>query len=165
MLLNWKSKIIKPALVCVLLLVWALDQASKHLVVSTLAPGEIWEVIPGFFNLILVHNRGAAFGLFSHLPDGIREWVLFGTTFAALAVVMFFLVRDYAGDSVAQTGLMMILGGAAGNITDRVRLGEVVDFFDVFVGSYHWPAFNIADSAICLGVVMLLFRRPKSKEK
>lgn len=133
-----------------------LDQVSKHLVLQNFQPGEIRPIIDGVFNLTLTFNRGAAFGLWSGLPPGWREGVLALTILFALLVIAYLLTRSYYQNALSQIALSAILGGACGNIIDRVRLGAVVDFLDFYYGSYHWPAFNIADSAICVGVAILL---------
>jgi signal peptidase II len=109
------------------------------------------------FNLTLSFNRGAAFGLWSGLESGWREIVLASTILLALGVVGFLLTRPYYQSKVTQIALAAILGGAIGNVIDRFIYGAVVDFLDFYLGSYHWPAFNIADSAICIGVGLLLF--------
>jgi signal peptidase II len=138
-----------------------LDQASKLLVLGTFQAGEVRPIIDGFFNLTLTFNRGAAFGLWSWLTPGIREIVLGLTVLFAMAVVVYFLSRPYYQNALSQFALASILGGAIGNIMDRVRLGAVVDFLDVYYGTYHWPAFNVADSAICIGVaILILFSKP-----
>lgn len=137
-----------------------LDQITKFIIEAKLSVGDVISVVPGFFNIILTYNPGAAFGLMSGLPDSIRYVALATTTIIALAAVLYFFVKEYRHDITAQVALAGVLGGAVGNIIDRIRLGMVVDFLDVYVGNYHWPAFNIADSAICLGVVVIVFRRP-----
>ena len=137
-----------------------LDQVSKWLVLANINQREIIPVIPNFFNLTLTFNRGAAFGMLSGLPDGTRQLVLAVTTLIALSSVLYFLMRDYHGNLRAQLCLAMIVGGAFGNIIDRLRIGAVVDFLDVYWGDYHWPAFNIADSSIFVGVVFLILMRP-----
>jgi signal peptidase II len=134
----------------------ALDQISKRLVLSSFQPGEIRPVIDGLFNLTLTFNRGAAFGLWSGLSSGWREVVLALTILLALAVVAFLMTRSHYQTLVAQTSLAAILGGAIGNVVDRVKFGAVVDFLDFYLGTYHWPAFNVADSAICIGVALLI---------
>lgn len=134
----------------------ALDQITKKMALSAFAPGEIQPVIDGIFNLTLSFNRGAAFGLWAGLEAGWREAVLGGTILLALGVVSFLLTRPYYQAKLAQGALAAILGGAIGNVIDRFVYGAVVDFLDFYLGSYHWPAFNIADSAICIGVGLLL---------
>ncbi len=146
------------------MLVAFLDQWTKFLIVSALTLGERIEIIPGFFNLTLAYNPGAAFGMLGDLPDGTRQLVLGAVTVLALLVVFYFLAKDYYHDLIAQAALGLILGGAVGNIIDRVRLGVVVDFLDVYVQSYHWPSFNVADSAICIGVAILIFRKPAPRD-
>lgn len=148
----------------IILVVVVLDQWSKSVVTSRLSEGAIVPVVEGFFNMTLVYNRGAAFGIFAHLPDSVRWPILAITSTIALAAVVYFLLNDFAKDRLAQIALGMIAGGAVGNIIDRISLGKVVDFIDWFYGSYHWPAFNVADSAICVGVVVLIVRKPSSKK-
>ncbi len=138
----------------------ALDQVSKYLVLANIRPREIIPVIPNYFNLTLTFNRGAAFGMLSQLPDGTRQIVLAVTTLVALSAVLYFLMRDYHGELKAQLCLAMILGGAFGNIIDRLYIGAVVDFIDVYWGEYHWPAFNVADSSIFIGVALLILMKP-----
>jgi len=141
-------------------LVVVLDQLSKYFVQEKLFTGDSIEVIPNFLNLILTYNPGAAFGLMAGLPDAVRYLALGTATVVALVAVMYFFMRDYRHDRFAQIALAMILGGAVGNIIDRIRFGMVVDFIDVFVGVHHWPAFNVADSAICMGVAIIVLRKP-----
>lgn len=132
------------------------DQISKRIVLNSFQPGEIRPVIDGLFNLTLTFNRGAAFGLWSGLPPGWREVVLGLTILLALTVVAYLITRSYYQSALAQAALAGILGGAIGNVIDRVQIGAVVDFLDFYIGTAHWPAFNIADSAICVGVFLLL---------
>jgi len=148
-------------LILVFTVVVVADQVTKALVTSALEPGDVVPIVPGFFNLTLTFNRGVAFGMFAHFSDGPRYAVLILTALIALSAVVFFFVRDYAHDLLAQCALVMIMAGAAGNIIDRIRLGMVVDFLDAYYQQYHWPAFNVADSAICIGVFILIFRRPE----
>jgi signal peptidase II len=140
------------------------DQISKKLILDSFQPGEIRPVIDGLFNLTLTFNKGAAFGLWSGLSSGMREAVLGLTILLALGVVAFLMTRSYYQSFIAQAALAGILGGAVGNVIDRFRFGAVVDFLDWYVGTAHWPAFNIADSAICVGVALLLFA-PKVPEE
>lgn len=156
-------RLLIPALVVTTVV--TLDQISKWIIIRELQvfDGRPVEVIPGLFNLVLTYNRGAAFGLLSDVPDGWRHLLLGLTTVAAFLAVAYFLLNDYRHDLMAHQALAMIVGGAIGNIIDRVRLGAVVDFLDVYYASYHWPAFNLADSAICVGVAVLLIRTPRKK--
>lgn len=144
----------------------ALDQYTKWMVVQHLSQREFLTIIPGFFNIVLTYNKGAAFGLFSGIQDDlIRHTLLGASTLIALAVVVYLLGKDYMSDVIAKCALALILGGAIGNIIDRIRIGAVIDFLDVWYGTYHWPAFNVADSAICIGVLILLFRKPRPARK
>lgn len=143
-------------LVAVGVLVTLVDQATKFLILSRFEAGEVVAVIPGLFNLTLHYNYGAAFGIFGGLSEGVRELVLGGAKLLALGVVLYLLtVPQYQG-TVPRSGLAMILGGAFGNIIDRFVHGAVVDFLDFYLGTYHWPTFNIADSAIFCGVALLI---------
>lgn len=141
-----------------------LDQRSKSLIELNLRTGEIIPVVEGFFNITLVHNRGAAFGLFGSLPDPWRGIVLSVTSTIALIFVAFLLTKDFRHNTSAHVALGMIVGGGIGNAIDRIQHGAVVDFLDCFIGSYHWPAFNVADSAIFVGVVILLILGSKKPD-
>ena len=154
----------KTFLSFVFLVVLVADQVTKYLAYTSLSLGEAREVIPNFFNLTLVYNPGAAFGLFSGLPDAYRWPALAAVSVVAVFIVLRFMLREANGDPWSQTALMSILGGALGNIIDRFRFDGVVDFLDFYYGSYHWPAFNIADSAICLSVTLLIVRMLFCKE-
>ncbi len=144
-----------------ILSVIGLDQITKYLVLENIQRGDVIVIIPNFFNLILTYNLGAAFGMFSDLPEGLRHALLAISITIALGTVLYFFLRDYKDDKIAQIALAMIIGGAFGNIIDRFQHGMVVDFLDLYIGTNHWPAFNVADSAICIGVVILFFRRPQ----
>ena len=147
--------------------VLGLDQATKALVQARLSLHDSRTVIPDLFSLTHVTNRGALFGLLHDLPDPWRAVLFTVVPFAAILLILYFQGRTASGDRLAHGGLALILGGAAGNFLDRLRLGYVVDFLDVYVGTHHWPAFNVADSAICIGVGLLVLdllrphRRPR----
>jgi signal peptidase II len=134
-----------------------LDQLSKALVVDFLARDGLDDgtrVAP-FFNLILTFNRGVSFGLFNSAGYGGRDALVFSLVAAAVvAGLIWWLAR--AATPLLATAIGLIVGGAIGNVVDRIRLGAVVDFLDFHLGSWHWPAFNLADSAICLGVAAML---------
>ena len=146
------------ALGLISLLVLVLDQWTKYLALSKLKYGETIAVIDGLFNFTLVYNPGAAFGMFGNLPETQRQIVLTVVSVLALCVVFWYLRGEAKGDPYSQVALMGILGGAIGNIIDRFRFDAVVDFLDFYYQSYHWPAFNIADSAISVGVAVLVLR-------
>ncbi len=132
-----------------------LDQGAKWLVAGSLRVGEVRPVLPGFFNLAYLHNRGAAFGLFADSDSAVVRAALVGFSLAALALVLYLLWRGVSSRPTGW-GLGLILGGALGNLLDRVRAGQVVDFLDFHVAGYHWPAFNLADSAVVIGALLLM---------
>jgi len=139
-----------------ILLVAALDQATKLLIVREFALYQSREIIPGLFSLTYLTNTGAAFGMLAGHPTWWRQ-VFFITVGVVALGVIWYLQRRLGGRSRWYTvSLALIGGGALGNLIDRVRLGSVVDFLDFYVGSHHWPAFNLADSAICVGVFLFL---------
>jgi signal peptidase II len=129
------------------------DQVTKFLVLAYLAPGERREITE-FFNLVLVFNRGAAFSLLSDAA-GWQTPLLIAFALAATVIVSVLLVRS-PGRRMLSAGLAMILGGALGNLIDRLAFGQVVDFLDFHAFGWHWPAFNVADSAITLGAVTII---------
>jgi signal peptidase II len=144
--------------------VLVLDQVSKAVVSATLKMHEIRPLIHGLLNLTRVHNTGAAFGLLAGQTSPLRTAFFLAVSLVAMGVVLWMLYRLPSGQKVELVALSLILGGALGNVFDRVRLGEVVDFIDVYYRSYHWPAFNVADSAISIGVILLLYRLVFAKE-
>jgi len=138
------------------------DQLVKVLVAGSLRPGELREVT-GFFNLVLVYNRGAAFSFLADAP-GWQAPVLVAFALVATAVISYFIVRN-TGKKLFCTGLMLILGGAVGNVIDRLRFGHVVDFLDFHAFGWHWPAFNVADSGITVGAILLILESFLQREK
>ena len=141
-----------------------LDQLTKWLIQQVLVLGQAMPVLP-FFNLVLVYNPGAAFSFLSTAAGWQRE--LFVCIALAACVLILFLLRRYAHDYLFCFALSLILGGAIGNAADRVLLGAVVDFLDVHAAGYHWPAFNLADSAITCGAALLIWdslRRGRVKQ-
>ena len=134
------------------------DQLTKFLALKYLSENKLVPIIPNFFNLTLVFNPGAAFGMFGNLPDFWRRTVLGFVSVLALIVVFRFMLKEARDDKIALGALTAILAGAVGNIVDRFRFDAVVDFLDFYYGLYHWPAFNIADSAITIGVTLLVVR-------
>lgn len=138
------------------LIVLALDQLTKLWVAAVLPLWASKTVIPGFFNLVHVLNKGAAFGFLNDLDAMWRPYFFLAATALAIVLILHLLRTVPREDTVLFTALGLILGGAVGNLTDRIRLGEVVDFLDFYIGKYHWPAFNVADVAISIGSVLLL---------
>ena len=129
------------------------DQASKYAISASLRPGEVRE-ITGFFNLVLAYNRGAAFSFLS--DAGGWQRVLFIGISAAAAVVIVSLLAKHPGERLFCAGLALVLGGALGNVWDRVALGHVVDFLDFHAFGWHFWAFNVADSSITVGAALLI---------
>jgi signal peptidase II len=129
------------------------DQLTKALVLGRFALGERLEVT-GFFNMVLVYNKGAAFSFLSDAA-GWQTPALIVFALAAIGLVGTFIVRS-PGRRLLCTGLALILGGALGNLIDRLRFGQVVDFLDFHASGWHWPAFNVADSAISVGAALII---------
>ena len=137
-------------------LVVVLDRVSKWLVAGKITLHDSVAVLPGFFRLTHVQNSGAAFGLFAESSSEWKVAVLVLFSILALAVVSALLWKNSHSMTTTGVGLSLILGGAVGNLWDRLLAGHVVDFLDFYLGSYHWPAFNIADSAIVIGALLLV---------
>lgn len=145
------------------LVVFVLDQLTKYWVLATFVPGETRPLLP-FFSLILTFNTGAAF---SFLADaGGWQRPLFIALALAASVWIIFLLRKYWHNNLFSIALSLILGGALGNVLDRIIAGKVTDFLLFYYEQFSWPAFNLADSAITIGAILLVwesFRKPKSK--
>ncbi|HEY6280948.1 MAG TPA: signal peptidase II [Burkholderiales bacterium] len=154
---NWQRWFVISALVIVL------DQVTKYWVSQSLAPGAGVPVTP-FFNLVLTYNTGAAFSFLSQASGWQRGFFILIAALASLLIIYF--IRRYHREKRFSFGLSLILGGAVGNLWDRIVLGHVVDFLDFYIQAYHWPAFNVADSAITCGAALLIwdsFNRPAAK--
>jgi signal peptidase II len=133
-----------------------LDQVTKLLVLHFLPLFSMIKVIPGFFNLVHVRNTGGAFSFLAGEPTGWRLGLFIGLTLFVVAIILFAYGKLQSRNYWSRTAYALITGGALGNLVDRLRFGEVVDFLDWYVGVYHWPAFNVADSAITVGALMLV---------
>lgn len=133
-----------------------LDQVSKAHIMQTMRLHESIPVISNFFSLTYIRNPGAAFGILASSSNGFRLLFFGLTSLFALALLgtIFFRLRE--DDWIGQLSIAGILGGAIGNLLDRVRFGEVIDFLDFYIDTYHWPAFNVADAAISVGVCFLI---------
>ena len=140
----------------------AVDQLVKWIFLSRFIPGERLEVT-GFFNLVLVFNKGAAFSFLAGAP-GWQTPVLAAVAIVASVVVAVLILKN-TNKKLFCCGLALILGGAVGNLIDRLRFGHVVDFLDVHALGWHWPAFNVADSAITVGAVVLILEGFVSRER
>lgn len=138
--------------------IFALDQWTKHLVVAQFAYREVLPVFAGNgwgFNLTLAHNYGAAFSFLADQP-GWQRWFFAAIALGVSVGLSLWLLRLSAQQKWLALSLSLLIGGALGNLYDRALLGYVIDFLDCYYGTYHWPAFNVADSAICGGAILLL---------
>ena len=142
------------------LIVFLLDFVSKFWVMRTLVPHDPIPVFP-CFNLYLTFNRGVSFSMFS-AQSAMGVWALIGLTAGISALIIYLIQKET--EKLARIGYAFVLGGAIGNLIDRIRFGAVVDFLDFYLGSYHWPAFNVADSAICIGAALILFQYIRRKK-
>lgn len=142
-----------------------LDQVTKLWIDSSMQLYQSEEIISGFFSLTYVRNTGAAFGFLAQTPEWFRQPFFFATTGIALLVLGLFLSRLDETEWLARVSIASILGGAIGNLIDRLRFGYVIDFLDVYWQGYHWPAFNVADSCITVGVIGLLWSSLASKQQ
>ena len=144
------------------------DRVSKELIRAYVTLWDTLPVIPGFFNIVHAENRGAAFGIFADSKSEWRTFFLFGISLIILVLVAAALWHPSGngyGGAGTRLGLALVLGGALGNMFDRIAHGTVTDFLDLYLGSYHWPAFNVADSAITIGAGLLLLDLWRSRHK
>jgi len=143
-----------------------LDQLSKFFVLRYVPLHDAIPVIEGFFNLVHVRNRGMAFGLMNRPGIDLGFYFLVAASMGAVLFLLLWSLRLRDENQRILPGLSLIMGGALGNLVDRIRFREVVDFLDFFLGPYHWPAFNLADSAITIGTLwvafLLIFHRKPS---
>jgi len=140
-----------------------LDQVTKAWVLANLPLGGSIPVIPGFFDITHVHNPGGAFGFLAGMSAEIRSLLFVAVSLLAAGLILYFYWQTPDGQRALAVGLALLFGGAIGNLVDRIRFGIVVDFLDLYAGDLHWPAFNVADSAISIGVIIfayhILFRK------
>jgi signal peptidase II len=137
-------------------IVVVLDQITKFLVSGHMVINTAREIIPGLFNLVYVRNTGAAFSLLAGADPSWRQTFFVVMSVLGVAVISIAYLRTPRRERWNRWALALLFGGALGNLVDRVRFGSVVDFLDFYVGGRHWPAFNVADSAISVGAVMLI---------
>ena len=140
-----------------ILLILIVDQSTKTLIVKTISPFSVKEVIPGFFNLVFVRNTGAIFGFFSNSGSLIIRIMLPLATLTALGLVIYFFIKTELSEKLVLFSLSLIIAGALGNFTDRIFRGYVVDFLHFYIKNLHWPSFNAADSCITVGAAILIF--------
>jgi signal peptidase II len=138
-------------------LVVLLDQVTKLLVIKNLPLFHSTTVISGFFNITHILNPGGAFGFLAHQNSHFRNLLFLLASSIAIGFIYFFYKNVSNTQPLLASGLALIFGGAIGNLMDRIRFGKVVDFLDFYIGSHHWPAFNVADSAITVGITVFLF--------
>ena len=143
----------------------AFDALTKWLVAARIDLHESITVIPNLFEIVHVRNTGAAFGIGANTESHFVPMLLNGGAIVVFVVVVVYALRTAVTDRMLQVALHLILGGAIGNLVDRFRFGYVVDFLDFYVRDHHWPAFNIADSAICIGICLLFLDMKKNPEE
>jgi signal peptidase II len=159
--LKRKWAVLTGTIVCVVLL----DVITKAYVASAMVLHESIVVIDGFFNITYVRNPGAAFGFLAGAPPVFRMVFFLLVTVVVVVLILFYIGKSRDVSMRETFSLSLILSGAIGNLIDRVRFGEVIDFLDVYIGSFHWPAFNVADSAISIGAAFLLFSILRHKKE
>ena len=149
----------------VVLAIIVVDQITKAYIDGSMYLHESIPIIPGYFNLTYIRNPGAAFGIMGTMSSGFRIIFFFLTSVLAMGLLITIFIRLDPGDWWGQLTIASSFGGAIGNFIDRLQYGEVIDFLDVYINGYHWPAFNVADSAISVGVcsLLLLFAFEKRK--
>ena len=150
-----KNKYIKLVIFAGIVIV--LDQFTKGLILHYLPYNSSVSVINGFFNLTHIHNPGGAFGLMADLSPTLRSIIFLFISSLAVGLIFYFYKKTPTQYSWLAAAFALIFGGAIGNLIDRIRFGIVVDFLDFFVGNLHWPAFNIADSAITVGIGIFIY--------
>ncbi len=142
-----------------------LDQITKIAVTMHLGLGEGVTILPGFFNLVHVLNRGAAFGVLNRGDISWQRWFFLGISLLAMIVIWFMARISKPEEKWLHVGLGLIMGGALGNFIDRLHTGMVIDFLDFYIGAYHWPSFNMADSAITVGALLMIVSYYQKNEK
>lgn len=154
----------KPLYLIIAAVVVAFDQFTKYWMARTLQEGDEINVISGFLRFSYTENPGIAFGM---LSDGNVKWLLVFISVAAIVAVTYYMLRTPASNTLLMWSLALLAGGICGNLIDRVRMGRVIDFIEVYYKSYHWPVFNIADTAITIGAALMaieLFLSPQPSE-
>jgi signal peptidase II len=150
-----QNKYLKLAVVAGLIVLF--DQITKAFILRYLAINHPITIIAGFFDIIHVRNPGGAFGLMANLSAGMRTILFLFISSLAVGLIFYFYQKTPATHRLLATAFALIFGGAIGNLIDRVRFGTVVDFLDFYIGNLHWPAFNIADSAITIGICIFVY--------
>jgi signal peptidase II len=143
-------------LALIIVLVLAADQATKHAIDKYTRSDYFHVVIPGLLNLIHTHNPGVAFSMFANAHSPAVRFVLVLFSLVVIVFLFWLLAAERAGGRAGQIGMALIIGGAVGNVLDRITRNGVTDFIDLHAGSHHWPTFNVADSAIVIGAALVL---------
>lgn len=155
------NKYLKLAVIAGLVIIF--DQITKAVVQNTVPLYHSITVIPGFFSITHIHNPGGAFGFMANKGLGLRNLLFLLISSLAICLLFYFYKKTPQKYALLSTCFALILGGAFGNLIDRIRFGKVIDFLDCYIGSYHWPAFNVADSAITVGVgiyvILVIFKK------
>lgn len=158
--MDWKTRIRSSKytrLAVIVGLVVLLDQASKAIILSSLPLHQSIPVIPGFFSLTFIFNPGGAFGFLSGQPSSLRHIFFLGASSVAICFILMLYRKIPRTHTLLSAAFALIIGGALGNLIDRIRFEKVVDFLDFYLGKYHWPAFNLADSAISVGMAVFVY--------
>ena len=142
-----------------------LDQITKAAIVAKFFIHESYTIVAGFFNLVYVMNPGAAFGFLANASATFRYFFFIGITIAVILLIIYYIMKSKPQNMLMVISLTLIFAGAVGNLIDRIRFGAVVDFLDVYIGGAHWPAFNVADSAISVGAVLMIWGMIMNREK
>jgi len=150
----WRNKYSRLLLIAGTIVI--ADQITKAVVLAKMALYQSIVIIPGFFSLTHIHNPGGAFGFLAQQDATVRAAVFLVASIVAIGLIFMFYRQIPRSHPFLASGLALILGGAIGNLIDRLRFGKVVDFLDFYIGDLHYPAFNVADSAITVGVTIFL---------
>lgn len=142
-----------------------LDQITKAVITEKLFMYGTHKVIEGFFNFVYVMNPGAAFGFLAGASEIFRYFFFIGITALAMLLIIYYIIKSKQERLPVVISLTLIFGGAVGNLIDRIRFGAVVDFLDFYIGTWHWPAFNVADSAISIGAVLMIWEVLVNRKK
>ncbi|MCE5210523.1 MAG: signal peptidase II [Deltaproteobacteria bacterium] len=142
-----------------------LDQITKAAIVKNFILHEARPVIEGFFNLVYVMNPGAAFGFLAGASETFRYLFFIGITVLVIVLIIYYIAESKSQNMLFIISMTLIFAGAVGNLIDRIRYGAVVDFLDFYIRTWHWPAFNVADSSISLGAVLMIWGMITQRKK
>lgn len=165
-----KANIVKYSiLLCITVFVIVVDQITKSCIDRSFRLGEMLTIIPNFFDIHYILNTGAAFGIMARLPDGMKIPFLIVVSILAMLLILYLLMKAKVDKKVYIVSLSLVFAGAVGNLIDRIMLGGVRDFISMHIYRLHWPIFNVADSAITVGIVLLAYEliiaEPRSEKE